>query len=196
MKKVVLLGDSIRLSYWKRVRELLSDICEVYAPDENCAYTLHTIRRAKNWFAKWGHVDVIHWNNGAWDHHRDAGDGEPLSSPEQYLYLNRRLHRYLAGKGDKLIWATTTPAGINYREEMVMVDRETWNDEVNLYNEIMVAYMTHHGVEIDDIHALVWENLEKYICADAFHLSPEGQEAVAQQVARHIRRALEEGEGK
>ena len=192
MKKVVLLGDSIRQSYWVRVKELLSDIAEVYAPAENCAYTLHTIRRVRDWFNTWGHADLIHYNNGAWDHHRDAGDGMPLSSPEQYLYLNRRLYKYLSSMGDKLIWATTTPAGINYREEMVMVDRETWNDEVKLYNEIMVAYMKHQGVEINDIHSLVWSNVEKYICADSFHLSPEGVEAVAQQTAAHIRRVLTE----
>ena len=116
MKTVVMLGDSIRLSYWKRAAELLSDLCTVIVPDDNCAYTLYTLRHIRGWFRDWGleKVDLIHWNNGIWDHHRNAEDLEPLSTPEQYLYQNRRLYRQLARYSDKLIWATTIPAGIRY----------------------------------------------------------------------------------
>ena len=194
MKKVVLLGDSIRLSYWKRVRELLADICEVYAPEENCAYTLHTIRQAKVWFTKWGHVDLIHYNTGIWDHHRNGVDEEPLSSPEQYLYLNRRLHRYLAGRGDRLIWATSIPAGEEYYQcgtrDLLAETREIWNDEIALYNGITAAWLSHQGVKINDLHALVSAHPE-YIGDDGIHLTAEGVEAAAQQTAAAIRLELE-----
>ena len=195
MKKVVLLGNSIRLSYWKRVGELLSDICEIYGPEENCAYTLHAIRQAKVWFAKWGHVDLIHYNTGIWDHHRNGVDEEPLSSPEQYLYLNRRLHRYLAGRGDRLIWATSIPAGEDYdrcgTRDLLAETRAIWNDEIALYNGIVSAYLRHQGVGINDLHALVSAHPE-YIGSDGIHLTDAGVEAAAQQTAEAIRKKLAE----
>lgn len=35
MKKVLLLGDSIRMGYDEYVKELLKDTCEVYYDDED-----------------------------------------------------------------------------------------------------------------------------------------------------------------
>ena len=38
MKKVVLLGDSIRMNYCKYVKSKLEGIAEVYYPDDNCRF--------------------------------------------------------------------------------------------------------------------------------------------------------------
>ena len=194
MKKVLLLGDSIRLSYQDRVRELLSDVAEVVWPEANCQYTLYTIWNIRFWFRdyKWGKVDLIHWNNGTWDHHRCLDDGEPLSTPEEYLFLNRRLHRQLKTYTDNLIWATTTPAGTNKafdKESLASLPRDEWNKEIGLYNDLLSAYLRDQGVAIDDIHGLVSDNID-YICEDGFHLNSEGVQAVARQVADCIRSHL------
>jgi len=178
MKKVVLLGDSIRLSYWERVRELLADVCEVYAPEENCAYTMHTLRCVRHWFtsSRWENVDLIHWNNGIWDHHRNAEDGEPLSTPEMYLYLNRRLHKQLALYAKKLCWATTIPAGEHYTcnpKNLCAISREEWNRETVLYNDLLVAYLRYQGVSINDLYTLVAQHPE-YQGGDGIHLTPVG----------------------
>jgi len=47
MKKVMLIGDSIRLGYQAKVAELLKDTALVGGPADNCrfsAYTLFTFR--------------------------------------------------------------------------------------------------------------------------------------------------------
>ena len=197
MKHVAILGDSIRLSYWERVAELLSDIAIVHSPDgENGAYTLHTIRRTRDWFNEWGgKMDLIHYNNGAWDHHRNADDNLPFSTPDQYLALNKRLHKMLSAYTDKLIWATTTPAGESYDPDshiLLHLTREGWNEEIALYNDILSSYLKTQGVRINDIYGFVYPNTREFIGPDGLHLSEAGVEAVAQKVAAEIRAMLEE----
>ena len=49
MKKIVLLGDSIRLGYEAYVREALSGVAEIYAPTENCRFAQYFFRYAHEW---------------------------------------------------------------------------------------------------------------------------------------------------
>ena len=140
-KNVILLGDSIRINYCERVKELLSDICDVRFPHDNCAYTLNTIWNVRNWVNEIGFdkIDLIHYNNGIWDHHRNLADGEPLSNIEQYVYLNRRLHNHLSTYTDKLIWATTTPSSLTRdytKSALAGLPNEEWNREIALYNNV------------------------------------------------------------
>ena len=44
MKKLVLLGDSIRENYGMRVKELMEGEYEVWQPDENCRFAAYTLR--------------------------------------------------------------------------------------------------------------------------------------------------------
>ena len=43
MKKIALLGDSIRLGYEKYVKDSLEGVAEVYSPKDNCKYTFNLI---------------------------------------------------------------------------------------------------------------------------------------------------------
>lgn len=195
MKNVLLLGDSIRLQYCERVKELLSDICDVRFPEDNCAYTLNTIWNVRNWIKESGFdkINLIHYNNGIWDHHRNLSDGEPLSSLEQYIYLNRRLHSHLSGVADKLIWATTTPAGLGYTQKadgLCAISREEWNCEIALYNNVLSGYLSSKGVGITDLNSVIGADLDN-ICEDGIHLSDKGKELAAQAVATNIRKFLE-----
>lgn len=197
MKNVILLGDSIRQQYCERVKELLKDICDVRFPEDNCAYTLKTVWNVRNWVNETGFekVDLIHYNNGIWDHHRTLADAAPLSTPEQYLYLNRRLHDHMTTYTDKLIWATTTPAGLGYNpnkpNSLCYLSRDEWNKEIALYNNILAGYLTSKGVWITDLNAVIGADLDN-ICDDGIHLSDKGTELAAQAVAVNIRKYLEE----
>lgn len=44
MKKIVLLGDSIRMGYDKYVRKSLEGSAEVFYPAENCRFTFYLLR--------------------------------------------------------------------------------------------------------------------------------------------------------
>ncbi len=196
MKKVMLIGDEIRLAYQERVKELLSDICEVVYVRNNSGYTASALwfvrEQVENVF-KWEDIALIHWNTGIWDHHRTLDDGLPLISAEEHLRWNRRFHRQLALYADRLIWATTTPAGEGYKYDpntIYGIPKDEWNKEVKLYNDLVSAYLTNKGVAINDLYTLVSEHPE-YLGEDGINLSAEGVEAVAQQIAREVRTLLD-----
>ncbi len=195
MKRIVLIGDSIRQNYEPLVREKLAGVCEVYAPKANCAYTLCSIFNIRDWFKEMGidHADLIHWNNGIWEHHRNADDNEPFTSPELYLSLTKRLHRQMKRYSDNILWASTIPAGPAYSPDghiLLYLSREDWDREIALYNGIASAYFKSEGVAVNDLNGLIASDPARYVCEDGIHLTDEGKEAAAEQVANAIRKAL------
>ena len=94
MKKILLLGDSIRLSYCARVRELLDGKAEVFYPDDNCRYIKYTLRCLCDWMALASPApDIVHWNNGLWDTGKVTHDGlcfTPIYEYAEYVdYLEK-----------------------------------------------------------------------------------------------------------
>ena len=194
MKKILLLGDEICVQYRDRVREMLSDVCEVSYPDltaMNAGYTLGTL-----WFVR-DHAssgfDLIYLATGLADHQRVTSDGEPLVSPGEYLHLNGRLIRQLRSYTPKIIWATTLPAGEGYVRDpagFYSIPREEWNREIALYNALASAFLHEEDVPVNDLHALVAPHPE-YLASDGIHLSEAGIEAAARQTANCIRVAFD-----
>ena len=183
-KKVVLLGDSIRLiGYGKPVSDALSDEYEVWQPEENCRYAKHTLRML------WDHgkhirdCDVIHWNNGLWDICDIFGDGT-FTSLEEYVDTMCRIARLLTQRSRVVIFATTTPVR----------EGHPYNDtaEIARYNEALVPRLREIGVVINDLFATVAEDTERYILeSDKIHLSSEGIAVCARQVEEIIRSEAE-----
>ena len=67
MKKLVLLGDSIRLiGYGTRLAEIMSDEYEVWQPEDNCRWADYTYRMLSDKAAEIEGADLVHWNNGHW----------------------------------------------------------------------------------------------------------------------------------
>ncbi len=206
-KSVLLLGDSIRIGYCKKVRALLEDIADVYFPDDNCAYTKKTYWNFTIWAGE-RHYDVIHWNNGIWDLHHVSPFGDHFSTLEEYLYDNKRLARLAREYGDKLIWATSIPGGKRLNERKAInalenTDRafpkrfltdaqEPWNAGIREYNEAAVKMYTEEGVRIDDLYSIMDAHLEDFISEDGIHPNEAGYTALAEQVASVIRKALED----
>ena len=68
MKKVVLLGDSIRLiGYGPKIPELLGSDYQVWQSEDNCRFVKYTLRCLFDWREDIKDADIIHWNNGLWD---------------------------------------------------------------------------------------------------------------------------------
>ena len=92
MKKIVLLGDSIRLiGYGPKVPALLGEGYEVWQPADNgrySAFTLHSIMHY--WQNDIAGADVIHWNNGLWDV-QIGTDGMQLSLLDDYVKTMARI---------------------------------------------------------------------------------------------------------
>ena len=112
MKKIVLIGDSIRMGYDKYVKAALEGVAEVYYPPENCRFSQYTLRFLHDWKknGEWpDDIDLVHWNTGLWDV-IELYDEEPISSPEHYAEMLRRINkriRTLFPKA-KVVFATST----------------------------------------------------------------------------------------
>ena len=175
--KITLLGDSIRLQYESRVAELLGESFEVYGPSENCRFAKYTLRGLFDWEKKMRGSRIVHWNNGLWDICDLFGDGL-FSSEEEYLSNMLRIADILLSRYDKVIFATMTP----------VTERNKYNknSDIERYNALAVEELSKKGVIINDLYSLVAADIDRYISSDEIHLSEEGRELCARQVAKVI----------
>lgn len=182
MKKVMLLGDSIRLSYQETVKQHLHNRAEVWGPGENCRFVKYTLWCLAEWLGSCGKPDIIHWNNGIWDLYRQNGWADVFTPLEEYVaYLGRVLPE-LQKTGAPIIWATTTPV----RPDCAPCQ----NERIDQYNAAAVGYMTQAGVEINDLNTLLRPDLDRFISEDGVHLTPEGVASCGRQVADTILQRL------
>ncbi len=179
MIKVMLIGDSIRLSYQARVRELLQGQADVQGPDDNCRFAAYTLFGLARWVPD-NDYDVIQWNNGQWDtcHMPDGRIHTPL---RVYLSLQKRIAKVLRPKAKRLLFATTTPVHPDQFETAVLNGRK--NADIAVYNQAAAAELSALGVEINDLHTPVVQDIQRYICQDRVHLSVDGVELCARQVS-------------
>lgn len=182
MKKVALLGDSIRLiGYGTKVPELLGEEYKVFQPDDNCRFVKYTLRGIFDWREQLTGCDVIHWNNGLWDasvHLFD--DGKPFTSEEEYVENMLRVATELKKLAPRVIFATTTPVRPDYEyNDNAIIDR---------YNAVLVPKLQKMGLEINDLNSLVKPHVYEYLRDDdKIHLSKEGIDACAKQVVSFIK---------
>ncbi|MFC5649464.1 SGNH/GDSL hydrolase family protein [Paenibacillus solisilvae] len=182
LKKVLLLGDSIRMGYEPYVREGLKELAVVTAPEENGRFSSYTLWGVNLWIKEFGVPDVVHWNNGLWDLHHEAPMIEALTSLEEYIRNLKRIINELKRTGAKIIFATTTPVPAD------AIGRS--NAEIDRYNEAAIELMIKHGVEVNDLNALVKQDFQGNICEDRLHLSEQGYRKCAVQVMEAIKSNL------
>jgi hypothetical protein len=179
MKKVVLIGDSIRLiGYGTPVAERLSDEFEVWQPDDNCRFAQYTLRGIWDWQEGIKGADIIHWNNGLWDICHLFGDGE-FTPINEYVDIMLRLARLFKQRASTVIFATTTPV----RPENV----HNKNEVIAAYNEAIVPKLKEMGIVINDLYTPISKDVYKYICEDTIHLSQDGITLAADMVEAVIR---------
>ncbi|MBR2646282.1 MAG: SGNH/GDSL hydrolase family protein [Clostridia bacterium] len=178
-KKVVLLGDSIRMiGYGKLVPEMLGEEYEVFQPDDNCRFAKYTLRMLFDYKDQIADADVIHWNNGLWDCTSIFEDGV-FTPEEEYVENMLRIARMLKAITPNVIFATTTPSRDDYEY--------THNDKIDRYNEVIVPKLQEMGIVINDLNAIVRADKPNLICDDKLHLSEKGALLCAEQVVKMIK---------
>ena len=181
-KKIFLIGDSIRMGYDKYVKEALSEVAEVYYPDENCRYAENVLRFAHEWKNKTGapdDVDLVHWNAGLWDVLELFGD-EPLTTKDYYANviprIDRRL-RMLFPKA-KIVFATST----SVEESMASKDFFRHNKTIEEYNAIALRALKETNTVINDLYVLT-SRLPVSCHSDFVHYYTDaGREAIGGKV--------------
>lgn len=176
MKKITLLGDSIRLmGYGQRTAEILGDNFAVWQPDENCRFAQHTMRMLHDYAAAIEGSDIIHWNNGLWDVCDLFGDGS-FTPLDRYVEIMERLARLLKQRAKTVIFATTTPV----RNKCQICN----NHIIEHYNAVLVPKLQELGIIINDLNAALIDDVDAYIREDDWlHLTELGIERCAKQVA-------------
>jgi len=181
MKKVTLLGDSIRMiGYGKSVAERLNaEGVEVFQPDDNCRFAKYTLRMLFDYKDQIAGSDVIHWNNGLWDISDLFGDGvfTPLN---EYCETMLRIADLLLKITPKVIFATTTPVRDNYPYQS--------SDDIAAMNEAIVPELIKKGIVINDLFSTVYPVKERVIRDDdLIHLNEEGIKICSEQVYQAIK---------
>ena len=180
MKKIVLIGDSIRMiGYGVPVAERLSPEFEVWQPDDNCRFAQYTLRGMWDWQDGMRDADIIHWNNGLWDICQLFGDGE-FTPIDEYVSTMLRIARILKSRAKTVIFATTTPV----RPENL----HNKNEVIEAYNAALVPRLLEMGIVINDLYTPLSKDVYRFICDDTIHLSEEGITLATDLVEDIIRR--------
>jgi len=182
--KVLLLGDSIRMSYQPVVAEMLKDEAEVVGPEENCQFSAFTLSSLDRWIEELGKPDVVHWNNGIHDVGHNP-DRKPVQYPlDEYISNLKGIIMKLRETGAKIIWATSTPV---HPERPFTSDSWAWrNDEIDQYNKAALELIKGESIPVDNLHSIVAKDVDAYLAEDMLHLSEEGIKKCAEAVASII----------
>lgn len=195
MKKVALLGDSIKAWYAPIVKEKLDGKCEVVVFEgENGKFVYNNLRHLMNLLSAHGKTfDLVHFNSGYWDMTLMPYLNEPMISPEEYKCGLRKIIRLSRAAGAKVVFATTTPlpgrevgpdntgTGVTFSFEQELVSD---------YNDAAREVMQEENVPINDLYAVCKQHERYYKCEDNLHHTPEGNEVLAQHVADAILKEL------
>lgn len=170
MKKIVLIGDSIRMGYDKYVKEALAGTAEVYYPEENCRYAENVLRFAHDWKnrGEWPtDADLVHWNAGLWDALELFGDA-PLTSYEYYGEAVARIHKRLRMlfPNAKIVFATSTAV----IEERCSADFRRHNANIEKFNQTAITALADTDSLINDMYALT-VNCAEDCHSDAVHFN-------------------------
>ena len=179
MKKIILLGDSIRLSYQNRVSELLGSDFAVWGPDDNCRFASYTLRMLYDYREQLKDADLIHFNCGLWDMCDLFGDG-PFTPMEVYVEQMARIAKILKTYSPVVVFAATTPPS-----------PKMWGhdlDRVRAYNAAAMAALEPLGILFDDLFTPVAEDIDRMISEDLLHASPYGVEVLANRVADCVKK--------
>ncbi|MBE5734413.1 MAG: hypothetical protein E7347_05125 [Clostridiales bacterium] len=190
MKKIVLIGDSIRQGYDKYVKKAFNGIAEVFYPSDNCRFTSYILRNLTEWAEEMGcgeDVDLVHWNAGLWDD-LVMIDGKQLVRIEHYAENVQRICdviKILFPKA-KIVFATSTPV----QEELFLGKLKRYNCDTKAYNEKAIQIVKANGGYIDDIYSVV-ENCPKEYYSDLTHLyTKNGTKIITEQVVKVIENIL------
>lgn len=189
MKKVLLLGDSIRMGYDKAVKRSLEGKAEVYFPQENCRFASYLLRNISDYrqLSDNQPFDVIHWNAGLWDCLR-LFEEDPHTPLDVYAYYIDRVCIRLKKlyPNAKIIFATSTKV----QSEKMDKDFKRYNEEIEEYNRTAVEVVKKHGFPVNDLYA-VSDTLPEEAHSDSVHYyTPLGTEVFTNAVLVHLKEAL------
>lgn len=189
MKKVVLIGDSIRLHYQPLVTQALATEAVVLGSTENCRTSRDILANVKEWILD-HRPDIVHLNCGLHDLRIEPGVTTHQVSIEEYAANLDEIFT-LIGEGGRrtLIWATVTP--LNEQRHQDSRPSRRYEADVAHYNETALSLAHKHGARINDLHrSVAAAGSDKLLGPDGMHFTEEGYEFLAAAVVSAVRGCL------
>jgi len=187
--RVLIIGDSISIGYFKPLQKLLEGKAVVEHNPGNAAHTANGLAKLDEWLGD-THWDVIHFNHGLHDlkyvdeqgRNASVEKGKHQIPIDQYEKNLDELVTRLKKTGAKLIFATTTPVpdGTGIRVK----------GDAKKYNVAAESVMNKHGVMIDDLYSFSLPRLDEIQRPQNVHFTEAGSQLLAEQVASSILKAL------
>lgn len=202
LPKVVLVGDSIRLSYASTVEEALAGKAVVISPKANGGDSSNVLKRLEQWVIR-EQPDVVHFNCGIHDTKKFKASGAFQVSVEQYEANLREIVKQIRAKTSAtVLFATTTPI-LDDRAAKTRSERDyTLNGaSVDQFNEVALKVMQELNVPVNDLNAALSEAdppVGTLIGEDGVHLTPAGRKlaggTVAGFISEHLSTSVEASE--
>ena len=185
MRKIVLIGDSIRMGYQPYVESALSDSHSVWGPEQNGGTSVNVLNHLDEWVISRS-PDVVHMNTGLHDIRRPIGMAQNTVNLDQYITnVKSIVTRILEGTDARLIWALTTPVdeekhNSTHRD---IGDFQRYSADVLSYNQAVIYLLTDLNVEINDLYGVITKaGLEAMMNQDGVHFNNRGYMLLAKAV--------------
>ncbi len=195
IKKVALIGDSIRSGYQPVVMDYMRDKIITWGPEDDTLNTVSILQHLKSWLTG-NKYDIIHINSGLNDLRTvDYYQNEPMIPAEVYSrnveLIIKLINKY--SSGSIVIWATTTPVIDDLFNDYnkSLQDFRMKNEDVITYNNAAMAVANRLGVAVNDMYAYLMEGDPKSLIQfDGFHFSDYGNEILGERVTDVINKIL------
>lgn len=192
LPRVVILGDSIRLSYTPTVVKQLAGKAIVISPKANGGDSSNVFKHLDQWVIN-EKPAAVHFNCGIHDTKKFKATGKFQVSPEQYeANLRKIVERIRKETGAVVLFATTTPI-LDDRAAHTRRDRdyELLGASVRQYNATAKKVMQELEVPINDLYSTLSNpgcatEVGDLIGGDGVHLRPKAQELLGKAVAVFI----------
>ena len=192
--KVLIIGDSISIGYFSKVKEALATKAIVMHNPGNAQHTGTGLEKIKDWIGKedW---DIIQFNWGLWDlcyRHPDSkvyGNRDKIKGTITYdlqtyrQNLEELVSILKASTSAKLIFVTTTYVPVN--------EAGRFSEDVAKYNAIAKSVMKKNGVIINDIYKKSIAIHHKYGLGDNdVHYNKEGYKELGELIVPVLNKTL------
>lgn len=180
---IVLVGDSIRLSYAPIIASQLAVKTRVVNPKLNGDDSSNVLKHLQGW-GLGEKPDVVHFNCGIHDTKRFLSTGKFQISPEEYkANLRQTVETIRKETNAVVIFGTTTPILDERAAATRQAEYALLNASVRQYNEIALRVMTQLKVPVNDRHDVLVQptsplTTDELIKDDGVHLTPKSQEFV------------------
>jgi hypothetical protein len=186
VKKVVLIGDSIRMGYQPLVQSKATEF-EVWGPAANCRHSLCALENFQQWVADQT-PDIVHCNFGIHDASIQPDGDHQILLPQYRLSLQRFISKIQLLPGTRMIWGTTTPLYTAQPDVPMAAWPVREAAELDIYGAAALEIVTAAGLPVNDLHAaILHHDFSKCLREDGCHMTEFGNEVLSDAVVATLR---------